>query len=161
MVNGTTFKQSSWRAGWWRVSAAAFETFRRRRRLADDCAAVDSDDLTRYVAGVIGEQRGDGRTDFIGLSNSAHRPLTQLGQVPPRRTTWHDSTPPNKLGLRTSRGGSQIVPAVAGGPACDLGTNWGPHVMRDGERSARLCTSYTPADRPHARGDQRKCVTAI
>jgi hypothetical protein len=42
-----------------------------------------------------------------------------------------------------------------------FGTVLGPHVVRDGERSARLCTSCTAASRPHIRGDQRKRVAAI
>jgi hypothetical protein len=42
-----------------------------------------------------------------------------------------------------------------------LGTNWGPHVMRDGERPARLCTSHTAANRPRTAGDLRKRVAAI
>src|ERR1700730_1758710 len=33
--------------------------------------------------------------------------------------------------------------------------------MRDVERSARLCTSRTPANPPRAYGEQRKRVTAI
>jgi hypothetical protein len=41
------------------------------------------------------------------------------------------------------------------------GTIWGPHVMRDDERPAHLCTSRMAANRPHAPGDQRKRVTAI
>ena len=48
-----------------------------------------------------------------------------------------------------------------GAPACDRGTNWGPHVMRGDERPARLCTSCTAVNRPHNRGDLRKRVTAI
>jgi hypothetical protein len=37
---------------------------------------------------------------------------------------------------------------------------WGPHVMHGDERSARLCTCRTAANRPCNRGDQRKRVTA-
>jgi hypothetical protein len=43
----------------------------------------------------------------------------------------------------------------------NAGTNWGPHALRDGERSARLCTSSTAPPRPHTPGDQGKRVTAI
>jgi hypothetical protein len=43
----------------------------------------------------------------------------------------------------------------------NAGTNWGPHALRDGERSARLCTSSTAPPRPHTPGDQRKRVTVI
>jgi hypothetical protein len=48
---------------------AAFETFRRPRRLADECTVLDSDDLTRHVAGDIGAQRGDGRLSTHRLCN--------------------------------------------------------------------------------------------
>jgi len=38
------------------------------------------------------------------LSGHPHRPLPQLRRIPPRRTTCHDSNPPNKWSLRTSLG---------------------------------------------------------
>ncbi len=41
-----------------------------------------------------------------------------------------------------------------------LGTILGPHVMRDGERPARLCTPCTATSRPSAAADLRKCVAA-
>jgi hypothetical protein len=43
----------------------------------------------------------------------------------------------------------------------DFGTALGPHAMRDGERTARLCTLCTRANRPPAVSDLRKCVTTI
>jgi hypothetical protein len=41
-----------------------------------------------------------------------------------------------------------------------VGTNWGPHVMRDGERPARLCTSCTAIPWRITAADLRRCVTA-
>jgi hypothetical protein len=43
----------------------------------------------------------------------------------------------------------------------NFGTALGPHVMRDGERPARLCTLCTCTNRPPTVRDLRKCVTAI
>ena len=43
------------------------------------------------------------------LGDHTHGPLTQLRRIPPRRTTCHDSNPPNKWSLRTSRGDSRRV----------------------------------------------------
>ena len=42
------------------------------------------------------------------LGDHTHGPLTQLRRIPPRRTTCHDSNPPKKWSLRTSRGGSHV-----------------------------------------------------
>jgi DNA-binding transcriptional ArsR family regulator len=44
---------------------------------------------------------------------------------------------------------------------CDLGTSWGPHVERNGERPARRRTSCTPRTGTTPGSDQRKRVTAI
>src|SRR6478736_8781132 len=43
------------------------------------------------------------------LGDHTHGPLTQLRRIPPRRTTCHDSNPPKKWSLPTSRGGSPTV----------------------------------------------------
>jgi hypothetical protein len=45
--------------------------------------------------------------------------------------------------------------------ARNFGTALGPHVMRDGERSARLYTSCADTTDPHTARDLGKCVTAI
>jgi hypothetical protein len=42
-----------------------------------------------------------------------------------------------------------------------LGTSLGPHVVRGGERPARLRASCTPTDEPHTRGDLRKRVPLL
>jgi hypothetical protein len=42
-----------------------------------------------------------------------------------------------------------------------VGTSLGPHVMRDGERPARLCTLCMRTNRPPPVSDLRKRVTAI
>jgi hypothetical protein len=42
-----------------------------------------------------------------------------------------------------------------------LGTIFGPHVVRDAERPARLCTSRSAADHAQTARDLRKCFTAI
>jgi hypothetical protein len=44
--------------------------------------------------------------------------------------------------------------------ARNFGTALGPHVMRDRERLARLCTLCTRTNRPPTVSDPRKCVTA-
>jgi hypothetical protein len=41
------------------------------------------------------------------------------------------------------------------------GTGWGPHVMRDGERPARLWTSRTGTRRPQTAPELRECITAL
>jgi hypothetical protein len=58
------------------------------------------------------------------------------------------TTPPNRqgCGVRVSADVLRFMPHI------NVGTMWGPHALRDCERSARLCTSRTAGNRPHTRG---------
>jgi hypothetical protein len=58
------------------------------------------------------------------------------------------TTPPNRqgCGIRVSADVLRFMPHI------NVGTMWGPHALRDCERSARLCTSRTAGNRPHTRG---------
>src|SRR6478672_7349382 len=78
------------------------------------------------------------------LSDHPHRPLPQLRRIPPRRTTCHDSNPPNKWSLRTSLGlftYSQERPTLGSrnhGIERGIGRSGKAHRLRGEERNSHV-----------------------
>jgi hypothetical protein len=126
-------------------------------------------DVTGNGSTDVWDQVGDTRTSRRSRQLGAHRERTvvteggavadqQNGGATPGASTLIDA----RHGRRAPQSwrSTACLPQLLAGTSRS-GTIWGPHVMHGDERSARLCTSRTAANRPQTRGDQRKRVAAI
>jgi hypothetical protein len=69
--------------------------------------------------------------------------------------------PPTHATARSKHALEGRAPYLPVGPHVTVGTNWGPHVMRDSERSARLCPVMPRQEPVPGTADQGERVAAI